>query len=286
MPDMKDRRIVTGELIDELISGSAVARVEFLRRRSDGVLNLSFQQQALALYWFGSGFRDARLDVDRKTVDARLSSRGSFGLVAPGTSLEGEFRTDSTCNYAVMFVNAPSLAAQVRSVDNPMLIFDDPRLHLKFQELHREIELEPDHRDLLVEGWALQSMVRLARQVRAGVQAGAAKGKLSQAALTRVDDLISQRIGETIRVEDLANAAGYSERHFARAFKAATGTTPSEYVMARRVKLACQLIRDGVRSMTAVAVTSGFATPQHFSSTFKKQVGVSPLQFSKQVDAS
>jgi len=280
---IEERRVVTGELVDELISGSSVARVEFLRRRSEGVINLSFQQRAVALYWFGHGFRDAQLDVNRQPLDAVLGLGTNFGLVAPGTSLEGVFRTDGICDYAVMFVDSPSLASQLRAAQRPIVMFDDPRLQLGFKELYDEVQLEPDHRDLLAEGWALQAMVRLARQVRAGAQAIEAQGRLSPAALHRVDDLISQRIAEVIRVEDLARAAGYSERHFTRALKAATGKTPTEYLMAWRVKHARQLIRDGVGSMTTVASLSGFATPQHFSTSFKRQVGVSPLQFARNV---
>jgi len=278
MSVLHERRIVTGELVDELVSGSAVARVEFLRRESDGVLNLSFRQRALALYWFGPGFRDARLSVDDQSVEASLSSGSNFGLVAAGASLEAEFHTESVCDYAVMFVDAPSLAEHVRAARRPLIIFDNRRLLHDFRDLHDEVLVEADHRDLLVEGWALQAMVRLARQVRSREHA-IDNQRLSPAGLQRVDDLITARIGEPIRVDDMAAAAGYSTRHFTRVFKASTGKSPTEHLTDRRVKHACTLIREGVSSMTSIALLCGFATPQHFSTSFRRQTGLSPSQF-------
>jgi len=278
MSDLPERRIVTGDLVDELISGSSVARVEFLKRESDGVLNLSFRQRALALYWFGRGFHEAELSVDGQPLEATLSSGSSFGLVAAGASLEAEFRTDDVCDYAVMFVDAPQLAAHVRAAGRPLTIFDDRRLFHALQDLHDEVLLEPHHRDLLVEGWALHAMVRLTRRVEPRDQQ--VRGHhLSSASLKRVDDLITSRIAEPVRVEDMAAAAGYSTRHFTRAFKGSTGKTPAEYLTERRVKHATALIRDGVESMTTVAALCGFATPQHFSTTFRRQVGLSPRRY-------
>jgi AraC family transcriptional regulator len=282
---LEERRIVTGELVRELISGSLVARVEFLRRASDGILNLSLRQRALALYWFGRGFHHAQLSVDDQPVEATLSSGSSFALVAAEASLEGEFHTDGLCDYAVMFVSSPALAAHVRATRRSLRIFDDRRLFHGFQDLHDEVLLTPEHRDLLVEGWALQAMVRLVRQIGSGERATGNR-RLSPAAMERVDDLITARIAEPIRVDDLADAAGYSTRHFARVFKSTTGKTPIDYVMERRVKNATALIRDGATSMTTVALRSGFATPQHFSTTFRRQVGLSPRQFASTVGST
>lgn len=285
MSVLHERRIVTGELVDELVSGSTVARVEFLRRESDGVLNLSLQQRALALYWFGPGFREARLSVEDQLVEATLASGASFGLVAAGTSLEAEFNTESVCDYAVMFVDAPALAEHVRAARRPLIIFDDRRLLHSFRDLHDEVLVEVDHRDLLAEGWALQAMVRLARQVRSRAHTTEVQC-LSATGLRRVDDLITAHIGEPIRVDDMAAAAGYSTRHFTRVFKASTGKSPTEHLADRRVKHACTLIREGALSMTSIALLCGFATPQHFSTSFRRQTGLSPSQFARTVGAS
>lgn len=259
--------------------------MEFLRRESDGVLNLSLQQRALALYWFGPGFREARLSVEDQLVEATLASGASFGLVAAGTSLEAEFNTESVCDYAVMFVDAPALAKHVRAARRPLIIFDDRRLLHSFRDLHDEVLVEVDHRDLLAEGWALQAMVRLARQVRSRAHTTEVQS-LSAAGLRRVDDLITAHIGEPIRVDDMAAAAGYSTRHFTRVFKASTGKSPTEHLADRRVKHACTLIREGALSMTSIALLCGFATPQHFSTSFRRQTGLSPSQFARTVGAS
>ena len=44
------------------------------------------------------------------------------------------------------------------------------------------------------------------------------------------------RLAEPLTVEDMARHAGYSPRSFARRFRAETGTTPLQWLIARRVR--------------------------------------------------
>ena len=61
-------------------------------------------------------------------------------------------------------------------------------------------------------------------------------------------------------------------------FKKATGTTVGEYILSRRLKLAKVLIKEGHR-ISDVAERSGFNNPCHFIRTFKKETGITPLQY-------
>jgi AraC family transcriptional regulator len=78
----------------------------------------------------------------------------------------------------------------------------------------------------------------------------------------------------------MAAVAHLSPYHFARQFKAATGLPPHQYVLARRIERAQQLLRDGDDlSLSEVAAGAGFSDQSHFSRHFKRVVGTTPRQF-------
>jgi AraC-like DNA-binding protein len=67
---------------------------------------------------------------------------------------------------------------------------------------------------------------------------------------------------------------------FARQFKAATGLPPHQYVIARRVERARQLLEAGADlSLAAVAAHVGFSDESKLSQHFKRLVGVTPGRF-------
>jgi AraC family transcriptional regulator len=67
---------------------------------------------------------------------------------------------------------------------------------------------------------------------------------------------------------------------FASQVKAATGLPPHQYVVARRVERARQLLQAGIDlSLAEVAMHSGFSDQSQFSHHFKRLIGVTPRQF-------
>jgi AraC family transcriptional regulator len=67
--------------------------------------------------------------------------------------------------------------------------------------------------------------------------------------------------------------------HFARQFRAATGLPPHQFVIARHVERAKQLLQGGDFSLAQVAARAGFSDQSKFSDHFKRLVGVTPGQF-------
>jgi AraC family transcriptional regulator len=81
-------------------------------------------------------------------------------------------------------------------------------------------------------------------------------------------------------MKQLAAVARLNPYHFARQFKAATGLPPHQYVIARRVERAQQLLQGGGDlSLAEVAARAGFSDQGQFSRHLKRVVGVAPGQF-------
>jgi AraC family transcriptional regulator len=78
----------------------------------------------------------------------------------------------------------------------------------------------------------------------------------------------------------MAAVARLNPYHFARQLKRATGLPPHQYVIARRVERAKQLLQGGDDfSLAEVAARAGFSDQSQFSQHFKRLVGATPRQF-------
>ena len=85
----------------------------------------------------------------------------------------------------------------------------------------------------------------------------------------------------SFRVETLCRDAGLSHAHLLRLFKAEYGVTVQQYVTARRMELAKELLYTTDLSVSSVAISCGFADETHFMKTFKKTTGLSALAYRK-----
>ena len=105
-------------------------------------------------------------------------------------------------------------------------------------------------------------------------------GALPRGRLRAAVDYIEGHLDTGPTLEQMAAVARLSPYHFARQFKAATGLPPHQFVIARRVERAKQLLHAGTDlSLAEVALRAGFSDQSQFSRHFKRLVGVTPGQF-------
>jgi AraC family transcriptional regulator len=107
-------------------------------------------------------------------------------------------------------------------------------------------------------------------------------GVLPRGRLRAIVEYVEEHLDAGPNLNEMAAVARLSPYHFARQFKAATGLPPHQYVLARRVELARQLLREGNDlSLAEVAAGAGFSDQSQFSHHFKRQLGITPGQFRK-----
>ncbi|BDG72241.1 AraC family transcriptional regulator [Roseomonas fluvialis] len=105
------------------------------------------------------------------------------------------------------------------------------------------------------------------------------RGGLSLTQIRRVEDFVEGNLAGGLMLSELAGAAGLSLWHFARAFKAATGQTPHQFVMARRLAHALRLLARTSQSITSVAVCCGFSDQAHLTRCFRSRYGTTPAAY-------
>ena len=79
-----------------------------------------------------------------------------------------------------------------------------------------------------------------------------------------------------LTVEDLAERAGMSARHFTRAFIAETGTTPSKAIERLRIEEARSRVQSSAEAIERVAETTGFRDPERMRRAFIRAFGQPP----------
>ncbi|QEL13239.1 AraC family transcriptional regulator [Limnoglobus roseus] len=92
-------------------------------------------------------------------------------------------------------------------------------------------------------------------------------------------DYIRDRLGEPLRLSDIAAAVGYSERQLERLFHKVFGMTVRRFVIESRVHAAARELTHSNRSVTAIAMQFGFCDSCAFSHTFRKATGLSPKEY-------
>jgi AraC family transcriptional regulator, positive regulator of tynA and feaB len=98
--------------------------------------------------------------------------------------------------------------------------------------------------------------------------------------LARARAFIDERICDPeLGVSSIAEALGVSSRYIQMLF-ASEGSTPSAYILERRLRLAAERLRraDG-RGVTDVAMAVGFNDLTHFGRVFRRRYGVAPRDY-------
>jgi AraC family transcriptional regulator len=105
-------------------------------------------------------------------------------------------------------------------------------------------------------------------------------GAIPRGRLRTVVEYIEEHLGVGPSLDQMAAVVRLSAYHFARQFKAATGLPPHQYLIARRVERAKQLLQAGTDiSLAEVATSVGFSDQSQFCQHFKRLVGVTPARF-------
>jgi AraC family transcriptional regulator len=105
------------------------------------------------------------------------------------------------------------------------------------------------------------------------------RGGLPRSKLNRVLEYINANLSDKIELSVLANVAGVSAYHFARAFKQSTGESPHQYVLRMRIEKAKEFLVHSQLPVIEASALTGFVDQSHFSKVFRRIVGVSPSEY-------
>ena len=97
--------------------------------------------------------------------------------------------------------------------------------------------------------------------------------------LSTVLDYIDTHYSENITLEEAAEVACFSKFYFTRLFKQYTNQTFYDYLSAKRIRAAEQMLIIPNLPITEISMKSGFSSLSSFNRTFKRLKGCSPSEY-------
>ena len=100
---------------------------------------------------------------------------------------------------------------------------------------------------------------------------------LGKLALREIETALTQNLERHMTVGEMADLVGVSQYHFSRRFKAATGQTPHQYAINRKLDHAVKLLEEDEKSnIISIAQKIGYENSGQFARVFRKRFGLTP----------
>ncbi len=194
------------------------------------------------------------------------------------------YGTDQTEVYWVHFTgnNVKNIMRQYGIADSAHVIYTGTSLEYKriFIQMIQELQMCRENYEEFLVILLRQIFIMIQRQVGNRPKA---KNSYLESEIETATRYFNEHYNTAISIEDYAASRGMSTSWFIRSFKDFTGSTPMQYILSIRMSSAQNLLETTDYNMTEISSIVGYENPLYFSRLFKKQNGVSPSEFRKQL---
>jgi AraC family transcriptional regulator len=105
-----------------------------------------------------------------------------------------------------------------------------------------------------------------------------------QRKIRNVQVYLAQNLADDVDLHAIAAYAALSPYYFTRQFTAMVGMPPYRYLISLRIQRAAHLLRESDLTVTQILRRVGFHTPSHFTTTFRRHMGMSPTDYRRRYD--
>jgi len=107
-------------------------------------------------------------------------------------------------------------------------------------------------------------------------QTGGVTRSSNEEALSRMEEFVSREYSKPLQLSHMASASGVSRQHLLKLCRDRQRMTPTDYLYAKRLEVAVDLLSHTGLSIGEIADRCGFANAFHFSRKFRRAYGKSP----------
>ena len=232
----------------------------------------------------GGSMRELDTEIDRVGATHMPPSPGDIWLVPAGKRYASQ-ASGQVITYAELRIS-PVANVDI-GVDRrapiealmPRLCHRDEFLHYSVARLGRLSQQDDDLSTMMAERLQLLLLQHLYAAYRLPALPASVPTALAPAVARRLSDHIESALAQRIALADLATLAGMSVHQLLIAFRRTFGTTPTQYILAQRLRRARWYLLNRNEDITGIALACGFASHSHLSAAFKRDTGITPRQF-------
>ncbi len=192
-------------------------------------------------------------------------------------------RVLNRCSYFYLDPRSPLVDPELRFAEaelKPRLFFFDRDLWETALKLKAQVEQPAAGNRLYAEALGNVMAHELMRLDNGAVPAKQnVRGGLAGWQQKKLAEYIEEHLAEDISLPALAEIAGLSPFHFARAFKQSFGVPPHRYLVSRRIEKAKNLLATPALPVTQIGLDLGFGEASSFTTAFRKHAGLTPTEY-------
>ncbi len=193
---------------------------------------------------------------------------------------------DQTEVYWVHFTgsNVKNILRRYGITDDTRVIYTGISMEYKtlFLAMIKELNLtKPDYEQMLVNYFT----ILLVDLHRLTLQKPQKRRHLNMDEMDKAAQYFQLNYNRPISIEEYAASHDMSVGWFIKSFRQYAGTTPTQYIHSLRIANARMLLEKTDYNITEISGLSGFDDPLYFSRFFRKQCGMSPSQYRRQLSS-
>ena len=217
--------------------------------------------------------------------EATIVHAGHMVLYRPKEPQKYEYYAkDQTEVYWVHFTgnNVKNILRKYGITDNTRIIYTGISIEYKnlFMSMIEELNLQRiSYEEMLVNYF----MILLIHLHRLTLQKPRKKNLQNMNEMEQAAQYFRMHYNKPISIENYAASHNMSISWFIQNFRQYANTTPAQYIQSLRVTNAKMLLETTDYNITEISNLVGYENPLYFSRFFRKQCGMSPSQFRKQL---
>lgn len=197
---------------------------------------------------------------------------GTLRYIAAGSAHANEFASETRCLIVEIEPDTLGLMRDCAVILEHSFGIETPQAALLARRLALEFRERDEAASIAIAGVVLEILAE-------GVRARGCASRHAPRWLVRARSMIEARFLDVPSLTSIAGAVGVHPVHLSREFRRYFDCTVGDYMRKLRIEHASRLLASTTTPLSEIAEVCGFADQSHFSSAFKRTVGLTPARF-------